>query len=99
MLAYFYAPFKKLVRLIVLTISFSVLLFFPARSQTNNKYAYASLAEKTYLQLDGKGYTTDKTIWFKSIVTNAINHAPTALSGVLHVELYIQLFFSEFSRE
>jgi hypothetical protein len=42
----------------------------------------ASFAEKIYLQLDSKVYTTDKTIWFKSIVTNAIDHTPTTLSSV-----------------
>lgn len=65
----------------------SVLTFLPSRSQTINSYAHASLAEKIYLQLDGKVYTTNQTIWFKSIVTNAINHAPSKLSGVLYVEL------------
>ncbi|TAL66617.1 MAG: Plug domain-containing protein [Bacteroidetes bacterium] len=45
------------------------------------------MAEKIYLQLDGKIYTTDKTIWFKSIVTNAADNVPSKLSGVLYVEL------------
>lgn len=53
----------------------------------NSLYSYASLAEKIYLQLDSKVYTTDKTIWFKAIVTNAIDHAPTKVSAVLHVDL------------
>jgi hypothetical protein len=39
------------------------------------------------MQLDGKVYTTDKTIWFKAIVTNASDHNLTKLSGVLYVEL------------
>jgi len=54
---------------------------------SNSLDSYASLAEKIYLQLDSKVYTTDKTIWFKAIVTNAIDHAPTKLSAVLHVDL------------
>jgi hypothetical protein len=45
------------------------------------------IVEKIYLQLDGKVYTTDKTIWFKAIVVNAADHVPTKLSGVLYVEL------------
>ncbi|MDD7915341.1 hypothetical protein [Polaribacter ponticola] len=45
------------------------------------------MAEKIYLQFDSKVYTNDKTIWFKSIVTNAIDHTPTIFSGVLYVEL------------
>ena len=52
-----------------------------------NKFSPASFAEKIYLQLDGKVYTTDKTIWFKAVVTNAVDHAPTSLSRILHVEL------------
>jgi hypothetical protein len=77
----------KPIRLIALTILCCVLLIFPSRSQTNPVFAHASLAEKVYLQLDGKVYTTDQTIWFKAIVTNAVDHAPTILSGVLYVEL------------
>ena len=43
-------------------------------------------AEKIYLQLSSTVFTTNETIWFKAIVTQ-INNCPTALSGVLHVEL------------
>jgi len=57
------------------------------RSQTIGSYAHASMAEKIYLQLDGTVYATNQTIWYKAIVTNAINHAPSKLSGVLYVEL------------
>jgi len=60
------------------------------RSQTIGSYAHTSMAEKIYLQLDGKVYTTNQTIWYKAIVTNAINHAPSKLSGVLCVELIAQ---------
>ncbi len=82
-----YAHLKKLIQIVVLTISFFVFLACPSRSQHNDIYSHASLAEKIYLQLDSKVYTTDKTIWFKSIVTNATDHTPTILSGVLYVEL------------
>src|SRR5574344_1539302 len=46
-----------------------------------------SLAEKIYLQTERQVYSTDDTIWFKSIVTSAFSHQPTALSAVLYVEL------------
>ncbi len=58
-----------------------------ARSQSDYLCAHGALAEKIYLQSDGKVYTTDKTIWFKAIVTDALDHIPTKLSGVLYVEL------------
>ncbi|MGX1928052.1 hypothetical protein [Flagellimonas sp. 2504JD4-2] len=44
-------------------------------------------AEKVYLQLTSKEYTTNQTIWFKAIVTDYQNHTPTNLSGVLYVDL------------
>lgn len=44
-------------------------------------------AEKIYLQLTGTSFNTSETIWFKAIVTDALNHLPTTKSGVLHVEL------------
>ncbi len=62
----------------------------PARDpllNPTNTYSHASIAEKIYLQLDNKIYTTDNTIWFKAIVVNAMDHAPTSLSGVLYIEL------------
>jgi hypothetical protein len=77
---------KRFIQLIVLVFSFSFFCITVC-SQNNIMYAHAALAEKIYLQLDSKVYTTDKTIWFKAIVTNAIDHAPTTLSGVLYVEL------------
>jgi hypothetical protein len=52
-----------------------------------DKYLDASVAEKIYLQLDNKIYTTDNTIWFKAVVVNAVDHTPATLSGVLYVEL------------
>jgi hypothetical protein len=47
----------------------------------------ASLAEKTYLQLDRKVYTNGDTIWFKCMILNNSEHTPSILSGVLYVEL------------
>jgi hypothetical protein len=82
-----YALFKQLIRISISTISLCLILNSPTRSQDNHIYAYGPEPEKIYLQLDGKVYTTDKTIWFKSIVTNASDHSLTKLSGVLYVEL------------
>ena len=78
--------FRKQIRIILLVIWFSI--FFITHSSSQSAiYSHASFAEKIYLQLDGKVYTTDKTIWFKAIVTDAVYHIPTSLSGVLYVEL------------
>lgn len=82
-----YAPLKKLLQIVGLTVSFSLFSTLPSWSQQNDIYSHASMAEKIYLQLDGKVYTTDGTIWFKAIVTNTTNHTPSILSGVLYVEL------------
>jgi len=78
---------KSFILMTSLTSLLSVFTFLPSLSQSVSTYSHASLAEKIYLQLDGKVYTTSQTIWFKAIVTNAINHAPSKLSGVLYVEL------------
>jgi len=78
---------KNITQIIVLTIAFSVLPPSQLQSQQNVICSNSYLAEKIYLQLDSKIYTTDKTIWFKSIVAIASDHAPTNLSGVLYVEL------------
>jgi hypothetical protein len=74
--------------LIIITV-FLLSVFSPglARAQTNYSYSTSYTPEKIYLQLDGLVYTTDKTIWFKAIVLNAVDHVPTILSGVLYVEL------------
>ena len=66
------------------------LLILPVNSNAQNDnyiHSNASLAEKVYLQLDGKVYTSGNVIWFKSTVLSAYNHVPTSLSGVLYVEL------------
>ncbi|WP_460220090.1 hypothetical protein [Psychroserpens sp. MEBiC05023] len=58
-----------------------------ALAQETKSYTYDSFAEKIYLQLDNEVYTTDKTIWFKAIVSNAVLHSPEFSSGVLYVDL------------
>lgn len=72
---------------ILLTLILSGNLFFSGFSQNNHYFSSAATAEKIYLQLDNHVYTNDQTIWFKSIVTDAIDFAPTNLSGVLYAEL------------
>src|SRR5664279_3255541 len=69
---------------ILLLFTFTSLL---SVAQQNEVVSKAAVAEKIYLQLNSKIYTTDKTIWFKAIVTNASAHIPTKLSGVLYVDL------------
>jgi len=73
---------KSLISLFLLAI-----LSLPIFSQSPYICSQAALAEKIYLQLDSKIYTTNEAIWFKAIVTNAVDHVPTKLSGVLYVEL------------
>lgn len=74
----------------ITTILFWVLFLLPITiwSQENSlKVSNASFAEKIYLQLDRKVYTNGDTVWFKCIVSNASEHTPSLLSGVLYVEL------------
>ena len=82
-----YALLKRLIRIPISIILMCLILNSTARSQDNHKNTYGFEPEKIYLQLDGKVYTTDKTIWFKAIVTNSSDHNLTRLSGVLYVEL------------
>jgi hypothetical protein len=82
-----FAHFKQLIRSVISALSLGAILNFPAHSQNNIIFSSGYEPEKIYLQLDGKVYTTDKTIWFKSIVTSASDHCLTKLSGVLYVEL------------
>jgi uncharacterized protein YfaS (alpha-2-macroglobulin family) len=82
-----FAHFKQLIRTSISALSLCIILNFTARSQNNQTYSFGYEPEKIYLQMDGKVYTTDKTIWFKAIVTNASDHTLTKLSGVLYVEL------------
>ena len=73
-----------LMNLICLVFIFTHFNSWSQRSETDlNELA----PEKIYLQLDRKVYASDKIIWFKSIVTNAVDHSPSPLSGVLYVEL------------
>lgn len=57
------------------------------RAQDVPVTAAAAYAEKIYLQTDAEVYTTDQTIWFNTVVVSSQGLRPTALSGVLHVEL------------
>jgi hypothetical protein len=82
-----YTHIRQFIRFSISTISLCIILNSPTRSQDNRIYSYGLEPEKIYLQLDGKVYTTDKTIWFKSIITSASDHILTKLSGVLYVEL------------
>lgn len=70
-----------------LVLCFCFHLFITARSQPVPFSSYAALAEKIYVQLDNRVYTTDQTIWFKAILANAADHTPSKLSGVLYVDL------------
>ncbi len=70
---------------------FSVFTFLPTLNgqtnqnfEKNNKNAYA---EKIYVQLNSTVFTTGSTIWFKVIVTSAMNHSLSDLSGIAYVEL------------
>lgn len=74
----------------IILFLFGILFLLPikAKAQENIfKPSNASLAEKIYLQLDRKVYTSGDTVWFKCIVSNASAHSPSLLSGVLYVEL------------
>lgn len=74
----------------IITLLSLVLFLLPLNieAQENHlKVSNASLAEKIYLQLDRKVYTNGDTVWFKCIVSNASEHIPSVLSGILYVEL------------
>lgn len=74
----------------IITILSLVLFLLPLNIEAqehNLNVSNASLAEKIYLQLDRKVYTNGDTVWFKCIVSNASEHIPSVLSGVLYVEL------------
>ncbi|MBO9684350.1 MAG: hypothetical protein J7502_17075, partial [Flavisolibacter sp.] len=79
-----YLPTASLLRLLFFYLVFQSA---PAFSQEGPASSHSSLAEKVYLQLDNKVYTTDQTIWFKAIVANAALHTPSQISGVLYAEL------------
>src|SRR5687767_432271 len=73
-------------RLRFVLISF-LLFSFSSFAQLRNQFSFDALAEKIYVQTDNKAYTNESTIWFKAIVTDAVELAATTLSGVLYVEL------------
>ncbi len=79
-------PGLKLATIKFLLACCALLAFQCAWSQ-KGRYQFAAVAEKIYLQLDSKIYLNSQTIWFKAVVTNAAEHQPTILSGVLYVEL------------
>ncbi|WP_073246858.1 MG2 domain-containing protein [Flavobacterium flevense] len=79
---------KTDLKIITILIWFLLLLPIPNWAQRNDLVvSTASFAEKIYLQLDRKIYTNGDTVWFKCIVSNASEHIPSHLSGVLYVEL------------
>jgi hypothetical protein len=71
----------------IIVILFWFLYILPLNISAQENILNASFAEKIYLQLDRKVYTNGDTIWFKCIVTNASDHTPNLLSGILYVEL------------
>ncbi len=64
---------------------FFILLVLSTSSTVSSQVRWSP--EKIYLQLTSKVYATDQVIWFKAIVTEAVSHRATEISGVLHVEL------------
>lgn len=70
-----------------LIIAFFAFFQGTVSAQAERIVAHAALAEKIYLQFDADVYTTDQTIWVKAIVVESATHAPTVLSGVLHIDL------------
>ena len=67
--------------------AFMFMLISSALKAQNDIATKEALAEKVYLQTDRSNYTLGETIWFKAIVAQAKDNVPSALSGVLHVEL------------
>lgn len=65
-----------------LTVSFLLGLvwfsLFPLSAQNFRPYVRNAFAEKIYLQLDSKVYSSARIVWFKAIVTNAFDHVPSA---------------------
>lgn len=64
-----------------------LLLSVSSIAQLKKEFSFDALSEKIYIQLDNKAYTNESTIWFKAIVTDAVELAATKLSGVLYIEL------------
>ena len=59
---------------------------FAQEKKTFIKTSKNSYSEKIYLQLNSTVFTSDQTIWFKTIITD-LNQKPTSLSNVLYVDL------------
>lgn len=67
---------------------FCFLLYNYSLSQNYRESIFdVTTGEKIYLQLSSDVFALDQDIWFKAIVTNAENHRPTKISGVLYVDL------------
>jgi len=52
-----------------------------------NSYTSVHITEKVYLHLDKPAYAPGDTIWYKAYTVIGPRHQPSALSGVLYVEL------------
>ena len=50
-------------------------------------YSVNHIAEKAYLHFDKPYYAAGDTIYFKAYLTQGESHQPSAISGVLHVDL------------
>lgn len=59
-------------------------------SQQESPFSKTTIAEKIYLQLDSDIYSVNETIWFKAVVSTAVQNEPSHISGVLYVELINQ---------
>jgi len=81
-----------------LTLSLIFFLHFIAFSQSDSvrlttiaakleKLAASRPTEKAYLQFNKPNYNIGDTIWFKGYVLVGRHHQPSALSGILYVEL------------
>ena len=79
--------FKKTYFLLLITTKIFFCSVSTGNCQQGQITTQSCFAEKIYLQLDGKVYTTDQTIWFKAIVATAFDHKPSKMSGVLYVDL------------
>lgn len=71
----------------LVTVVICLILPLFGHSQLERITAHSTFAEKIYLQLDADVYTKNQTVWFKAVVVEASSHVPSAVSGVLHVEL------------
>lgn len=79
--------YASVIRWVVSVLVLAAVSIDDTRAQNMPITAAAVYAEKIYLQTDAEVYTTDQTIWFNAVVVSSQGLRPTALSGVLHVEL------------